>query len=229
VLNIRSAPGAGASVIGSFAAIANTVMRTGSSSNVDGDPWVEVQNPGGGTGWVNADFLTEYVAPAAFCADGRINSLITNLDNALTTGSGTSLSSLVSPAHGMTVYLWRYGNGVTFDADDALWLFETTYAHNWGMAPGSGLETIGSFHEKVLPELQDVFNASYSLTCNSLGTAPQYGLAPWPEQYANVNYYTVFKPGSPGVDLDWRYWLVGVVYTQGKPYVFALIHFAWEP
>ncbi|MBE3037249.1 MAG: hypothetical protein IMZ62_00315, partial [Chloroflexi bacterium] len=48
-------------------------------------------------------------------------------------------------------------------------------------------------------------------------------------EYANVNFYTVYKPGTPGVDLDFRYWLVGVEFVQGQPYVFALIHFAWEP
>jgi len=229
MLNIHSAPGAAASFIGSFTAAANTVMRTGNSSDIDGDLWVEVQNPGGGTGWVNAAYLTEYVAQATFCSDGRINTLIASLDTAFTSRDGALLSSLVSPAHGVTVTLWRNGNGITFDREHARWVFDSTYSHNWGMAPASGLETIGSFQEQVLPELQDVFNASYSLTCNSLGTAPQYGLAPWPEQYAHVNYYTIFKPGSPGVDLDWRYWLVGVDYVQGQPYIFALIHFAWEP
>jgi hypothetical protein len=229
MLKIHSAPGAGASVIGSFTAGANTVMRTGNSSDIAGDLWVEVQNPGGGTGWVNAAYLTEYVAPSAFCSDARLNTLIANLGKAFTARDGALLASLASPAHGVTVYLWRNGNGITFDREHARWVFDSTYSHNWGMAPASGLETIGSFQEQVLPELQDVFNASYSLTCNSLGTAPQYGLAPWPEQYAHVNYYSVFKPGSPGVDLDWRYWLAGVDYVQGQPYVFALIHFAWEP
>ncbi len=229
VLNIRSAPGMSNAIIGSFAATETRVMRTGPSSNVGGDLWVEVQKPGGRTGWVNAYYLTEYVAPAAFCADTRINTLITSLDGALTSNNGVQLSGLVSPAHGMTVYLWRDGNPVTFKQSDARWVFDSTYEHNWGVHPASGIETVGAFHVVVLPKLQDVFNATYSLTCNSLGTAPQYGLAPWPETYANVNYYTVFKPGTPGVDLDWRYWLVGVEYVQGQPYVFALIHFEWEP
>jgi hypothetical protein len=229
VLNIHAEAGAGSAIIGSFAATANTVMRTGPWAVVGEDRWVQVQNPGSGTGWVNAAYMTEYITPATFCADGRVNTLIANLDTAFTARDGTLLYSLVSPFHGMTVYLWRNGNGVTFDNAHARWVFDSTYSHDWGMAPGSGLETNGSFHEAVLPNLQDVFNASYSLACNTLGTAPQYGLAPWPELYANVNYYTVFKPGTPGLDLDWRYWLVGVEYVQGQPYVFALVHFAWEP
>jgi hypothetical protein len=229
VLNIRSAPGTGNPVTGNFAASATNVMRTGPSSAVNGDKWVEVQNPAGGSGWVFGDFLTEYAAPATFCADGRVNTLLTNFGNAFKTSNGEVLASLVSPAHGMTVYQWRYGIAHTFKQSDARWVFGSTFKHNWGAAPGSGMDTIGAFHVAVLPNLLDVFNASYSLTCNSLGTAPQYGSNPWPVEYANVNFYTVYKPGTPGVDLDWRYWLVGVEYVQGQPYIFAVIHFAWEP
>ena len=228
-LNVRTGPGAGYAISGSFAATATNVMRTGPSSMADGDLWVQVQNPGGGNGWVNAKYLTE-MAPTAFCADGRVNTLLTNLGNAFKTTNGETLASLVSPAHGMTVYLWRYGGiAHTFKQNDARWVFDSTYEHNWGTAPASGLDTIGAFHVKVLPWLQEVFNANYTLTCNSLGTAAQYGYNPWPVEYTNVNFYTVYKPGTPGVDLDFRYWLVGVEYVQGQPYVFALIHFAWEP
>jgi hypothetical protein len=230
VLNIRSGPGVDQAIIGSFAATETAVMRTGPSAPVGNDLWVEVQKPGGGTGWVNAYYLTEYVPPATFCADSRVTDLINNLDGALTSNNGVQLAALVSPAHGMTVFLSRYsGKSVTFWPQDARWVFDSTYEHDWGMHPASGLEITGSFQDAVLPKLQDVFNATYTLTCNSLGTAPQYGFSPWPEEYANVNYYTVLKPGTPGIDLDWRYWLVGVEYIQGRPYIFALIHFEWEP
>ena len=229
VLNIRSGAGAGFPVSGSFAFNASGIMQTGLSAESDGDLWVQVQNPTGGTGWVNSAFLVEAQSGTAFCADSRVNTLLTSLGNALLTSNGQNLASLVSPNHGVTVYLWRYGIPHTFKQGDARWVFSSTYEHNWGDAPGSGLATLGSFHQKVLPFLQDVFGSPYTLTCNSLGTAAQYGYHPWPVEYANVNYYTVFKPGSPGVDLDWRYWLVGVEYVKGQPTLFALIHFAWEP
>jgi hypothetical protein len=229
VLNIHTGAGADYAISGSFSTTATNVMRTGPSSTVDGDLWVQVQNPSGGSGWVNAKYLTEYVVPANFCADTRVTTLLTNFGNALKTSDGETLASLVSPAHGMTVYLWRYGIPHTFKQSDARWVLGTTYEHNWGAAPASGQDTIGAFHVVVLPDLLDVFNASYTLTCNSLGTAAQYGSNPWPVEYANNNFYTVYKPGTPGIDLDFRYWLVGVEYVQGQPYIFALIHFAWEP
>ncbi len=229
VLNIRSGPGAGYAIAGSFAASATNVMRTGASSTVEGDLWVQVQNPGGGSGWVNDHYLTEYVAPATFCADGRVNTLLATLGTALQTSNGTTLASLVSPAHGVAVRLWRYSDPIVFDQEHARWVFDSTYSHDWGAAPGSGLDSNGSFHDEVLPNLLDVFNASYSLTCDSLGTATQYSSDPWPVEYTNMNFYTVYKPGTPGVELDFRYWLVGVEYVQGQPTLFALIHFAWEP
>jgi hypothetical protein len=229
VLNIRTGPGSGYTISGSFATSATNVMRTGPSSMANGDLWVQVQNPGGGTGWVNANYLTENVVPATFCTDGRVNTLLTDFGNALKTSNGETLAALVSPAHGMAVRLWRYSTPIIFDREHARWVFDSTYEHNWGAAPASGLDTIGSFNEKVLPPLQEVFNATYSLTCDSLGTATQYGSNPWPVEYANFNFYTIYKPGTPGVDLDFRYLLVGVEFVQGQPYIFALIHFNWEP
>ncbi len=229
VLYIRSAAGPGYASVGSFAPTATNVMRTGLSSTVGGVLWVQVQNPSGGTGWVNSAFLTEYVAPAVFCADTRVNTFLADFGETLADSDGVALAETVSPTHGMTVRLWRDGRAVTFYANDARWVFTSTYQHNWGAEPGSGLNTIGAFHVSVLPKLLDVFDSSYTLTCNSLGTAPQYGSEPWPYPYTNINYYTVYKPGTAGADLSWRYWLVGVEYVQGQPHVFGLIHFQWEP
>ena len=229
VLNIRSVPGKDGVITGSFAPAITNIMRTGPSAWIEPDLWVEVQKPSGGTGWVNSTYLTEYVAPAIFCADGKVSTLISNLGTALRTSDGELLSSLVSPLHGADIYLWRYGNMINFDQTAFTWVFISTWEHNWGPAPGSGLDTIGSFHEAVLPKLLEVYNANYTLNCNTPGNAALFSLEPWPQNYANVNYYNLTKPGTPGVDLDWRTWLVGVEYVQGKPYIFALIHTQWEP
>ncbi|MCX7608180.1 MAG: SH3 domain-containing protein [Anaerolineales bacterium] len=232
VLNIRSGPGTSNRIVGSFSPTETGVMRTGPSANLRGGAvWVEVQKPGGGKGWVNFHYLTEYVSSEAFCADSRVNALITNLGNAILTRNGVQLSNLVSPRHGVTVYLWRHGGrSVTFMPRSARWLFSSTYRHNWGTEPGSGATTIGSFQNVVLPKLQDVFSSSsYTLTCNSLGDAPQLVIDIWPSIYTNINYYTIYKPGTPGLEMDFRYWLMGVEYVNGQPYVFSLIHFQWEP
>ena len=229
VLNIRSNPGAGSPVSGSFSAADTTVIRTGPSSKVGEDLWVQVQNPGGTSGWVNAAYLTEYVTPANFCADARVNALLANFANALKTSNSGTVSALVSPAHGMTVRLWRDGNAIVFDQADAQWIFVSTYEHNWGAAPGSGLDTIGAIHVVVLPKWLDVLNASYTLGCN----IPQAGGASyattWPATYANVNFYSLYKPGPAGNELSWRTLLIGVEYVQGQPYIFSVTQMDWEP
>ena len=228
-LNIRSGPGTGNPVTGSFAAGTTTVMRTGPSSNVDQALWVQVQNPAGSSGWVNSAYLTEYVASAAFCADGRVNTLLANFGNAVQTSNGQMLSAQVSPVHGMAVRLWRNGNAIVFDQAHSQWIFTSTFEHNWGAAPGSGLDTIGAIHVVVIPKWLDVFNGSYTLSCN----VPQTGGASydtsWPAAYASVNFYSLYKPGPAGNELSWRTLLIGVEYVKGQPYIFSVTQLEWEP
>ncbi len=232
VLNVRTGPGAGYAISGSFTATATNVMRTGPSSTAGGDLWVQVQNPGGGSGWVNAAFLTEYVASAAFCADVRVNTLLTNFGIALKTSNGVALASLVSPAHGVTVRMWRNSAPIIFDREHAQWVFDSTYEHNWGAAPGSGLDTVGAFHVVMLPKLLDVFNASppgYTLSCNAPLTGGASYDTSWPAIYTNVNFYSLYKPGSVGNENSWRTLLIGVEYVQGQPYVYSVTQMDWEP
>ncbi|KAF0106429.1 MAG: hypothetical protein FD146_2600 [Anaerolineaceae bacterium] len=229
VLNVRAGPGTGSAVTGSLPATATGVMRAGPSSTADGNLWVQIQSP---SGWVNSNYLTEYVAPAAFCADAKASALVTNLGNALKSSNGELLATLVSPAHGMTVHLWVHAAGITFDRAHARWMFDSTYAHNWGIHPGSGLEVAGSFHETVLPKLLLVLNApapGYTLSCDSVQTGGANYDTSWPALYANVNFYSLYKPGPPGDEMSWRTMLVGVEYVNGQPYVFSLIQLEWEP
>jgi hypothetical protein len=229
VLNIRSAPSATSSIIGTFTAAATNILRTGPSLNDGTDLWVQVQPPAGGTGWVNAAYLTEYVASATFCADTHVNAMLTNLANAVRTSNGEILASSVSPVHGMTVHLWRNGNGVTFDQAHAPFVFVSTYEHNWGAAPGSGLDTIGAFHVAVLPKWLDVVNASYTLSCDAVQTGGASYDTSWPVEFAHLNFYSLYKPGPAGNENSWRTLLVGVEFVQGKPYIYSVTQLEWEP
>jgi hypothetical protein len=92
--------------------------------------------------------------------------------------------------------------------------------------------TTGSFHGTVLPKLLDVLNApapGYTLGCNSVNVGGASYNTSWPAIYANVNYYSLHKPGPVGNELSWRTILVGVEYVNGQPYVFGLIQLEWEP
>lgn len=204
-------------------------MRTGPSARVGDSLWVEVQRPGG-TGWVNSHYLTEYVSSSAFCANAQVTSLISDLKSALLNSNGDALASLSSPLHGLDLRLWRYGTLVNYDREHAKFLFESTFQVNWGPAPGSGDNTIGSFAQAVLPKLTEVFGASYELHCNDALDLATFSLQPWPPEYANVNFYAVHKPGTETYGgLDWRTWFAGVEFSGGRPYLFSLIHFQWEP
>ncbi|NOY99396.1 MAG: SH3 domain-containing protein [Chloroflexi bacterium] len=231
VLNVRSGPGVSNPVVGTFPAAATNVMRTGAASKAGGALWVEVQRPGGGgTGWVNAKYLTEYVPSSTFCADSQVQTLLGDLKTALMTSNGNLLASLVSPAHGLDLRYFRYGTLANYTSEEAAWVFQSTYVVNWGPEPGSGIEKTGTFSQVPLPVLLEVFTSSYELHCNDAGVASAFSQDPWPVEYANVNFYDVYKPGTDAYGgLDWRSWLVGVEYVQGKPYLFALIHFEWEP
>jgi len=230
VLNIRSGPGVGNSAIGALQPNQSGLTRTGKQSSVGEDIWVEIENPSGGTGWVNADFLTEYVAPNSFCADARVNTLIDNLKSAVNASNDDILASQIHSLHGLDVRLWRYGTVANYTLEEATWVFESDYEVNWGPAPGSGENTLGTFSAVVLPKLQEVFGSIYNLHCNDTLDLATFSLEPWPPEYANINFYTVYKPGTEQYGgLDWHAWTVGVEYVGGQPYLFALIHYQWEP
>ncbi len=172
--------------------------------------------------------VTETQVPAAtFCADSQPTALINSLKTALQTGNGSLLASLVSPTHGMDARLYRNGRIVNYDQTHAKFLFESTYSLDWGPAPGSGMETMGSFHQTIIPDLLAVFSKNYTLTCDQIQVGGASYQATWP--YSGINYYSVYYPGSTSGGNDWHTWLLGMHYAGGKAYLYAIMQFKWEP
>lgn len=177
---------------------------------------------------VVATQVVTQVPSATFCADPQVMTLINNFKTALQTSNGKMLASLVSPTHGMDARLYRNGTVVTYDQQHAKFLFETTYVVDWGPAPGSGIETHGSFHETIVPALLDVFNKNYTLSCNQIQVGGTTYTATWP--YTGFNFYSVYYPGTQANgNMDWRTWLLGMHYVNGQPYLYAIMQFQWEP
>lgn len=170
---------------------------------------------------------TSVPASTNFCADPQVTALIDSLKKAVTTNDGELLASLVSPANGMDVAFYRNGTVINYDQGHAKFLFETTYRADWGAQPASGEEKIGSFHDVVVPELVKSFNQPYTLHCNEL----KYGGASYPVTFPyKKDYYSIYYPGTDANgNLDWHTWVVGMEYVSGKPYVYALTQFFWEP
>jgi hypothetical protein len=161
------------------------------------------------------------------CADPQVTALIDSLKTAVLNSDGPLLSSLVSPQRGLDVARFRDGTVITYRPDQAKFLFETTFEVNWGPAPGSGLEEIGSFHDVIVPELVKAFNQPYTLHCNELKHGGATYEVSWPYE---GDFYSVHFPGTEvNGFMDWHTWAVGVEYVNNKPYLYALIPYFWEP
>jgi hypothetical protein len=165
--------------------------------------------------------------PATICGDPQVTALIDSFKSAILTSDGPLLSSLVSPARGMDVAYFRDGTVITYQPEHAKFLFETTFEVDWGTEPGSGAMKRGSFHDVVLPELVRIFNQPYTLHCNEL----KHGGATYePVWEYQSEFYSIHFPGTPeNGNMDWHTWVMGIEYVSGKPYVYALMQFFWEP
>ncbi len=221
-LSIRTGPSTWYPIVGAFGAQQKDIPVTG---NIAGDHpriWFEVRRTGGGLGWISGHYVTEYVKPEVFCKDERTKTLVSDLAKAVASEDGKLLASIASANHGITLRLFRNGPAYNFFYYLPN-LFNGTYSINWGKAPGAYQNEVGGFGKIVTPRLKDVFGSGYEIYCND---ASKTGSAdPWPPEYANINFLTVYKPESKVGAKDWRAWLVGVDYVSGKPGVFALIHF----
>jgi hypothetical protein len=163
---------------------------------------------------------------ANVCADPQVTTLIDSLKRTMLNKDGALLSSLVSP-NGMEVRWVRYGNIVTYTREQALFLYETTYAANWGDEPGSGAPKQGAFHDVIVPDMVKVFNEPYTLHCNEIRHGGASYDISWPYQ---KDFYSIYDAGTDQYGyLDWRTWVAGIEYVDGKPYIYALIQYFWEP
>ena len=165
--------------------------------------------------------------PSSICNDPQVTALIDSFKSAVLKSDGPLLSSLVSPARGMDVAFFRDGTVITYDQEHAKFLFETTFQVDWGPEPGSGAAKKGSFHDVVVPKLKESFNQAYTLHCNELSHGGATYELKWPYQ---GEYYSVYFPGTEANgNMDWHNWAMGIEYVNGKPYIYALIQFFWEP
>jgi photosystem II stability/assembly factor-like uncharacterized protein len=228
VLNIRSGAGVSYPVAGSFPPDAVNVMRTGPTVSADNATWVEVQNPSGGTGWVNGSYLTEYISHDAFCADTRIAVLIEQLKGSMNQSNGDMFAGLVSPVHGTDVRLWAYDAAVNFNTTTARNVFTSTEVYQWGSGPAGGTEYgTGTFSQVIQPKLLDVLNAPNMETyCDELTKVFPLSI-PWP--YPNIRYYNLYRPSTTSTSLDFRTWLIGFEYINDQPYLYGMVNIVWEP
>jgi hypothetical protein len=160
---------------------------------------------------------------ANVCTDPQATALIDSLKTAMLNRDGSLLSSLVSP-NGMEVHFFHNGKMIKYSPYQASFLFETTYAADWGAQPASGQTKKGSFHDVVAPALTTIFSQPYSLHCNEIRHGGATYPIAWPYQ---KDFYSIYSTGAS--DQDWHTWVVGVEYINARPYIYALMQFFWEP
>jgi hypothetical protein len=228
-LEVRAGAGSGSRGSGSLTWDASGLGSTGRVERAGPETWVELNLPGGGTGWADRKYLTEYVAPADFCEDGRASDLFVRLDVAAEKNDGQRLAKIVSPVHGLTVTYLHGGIPKVYDSEQAETAFSSDEIVDWGLGPGSGLPVRGTFADLVRPDLLTVFGGWFETHCNTIALGGASYTVAWPPLWKNINYYSVYQPGSPDVEMDWMTWLIGIEYAEGEPYLFSLSRYNWEP
>ena len=221
-LNVYSDAGAANLVVGSLAWNASGIMGTGATKFADGSEWIQVIRTDGGTGWVDSSYLTEQVSSAAFCGDGGISGMIGQIKQAVDWSDGSTFGSLVSPRHGVRVGYWQHQTVITYAQPNAAGIFKDPTEVNWGAGPSS-IPDVGTFAAVVQPDMAEVLDSSYQTACDDPSYASMFPNA-WP--YPNVHYYAVVKP--PTNTFDWKVWLFGFEYVDGRPFLYGTVHFVWD-
>lgn len=202
-LNAYASPGGSGSAVGSLAWDAVDLHSTGKVASVGADVWVELNLAGGGTGWIPRKNLTEYVPSDAFCADPGPIALFPTVGMAVNASNGPVLAALVSPVQGLSVGYINGGTPRVYTSAEVASIFTSTEAVAWGLGPGSGLPVKGTFNDRVRPDLMKVFGGGYAPYCDAIQLGGASYSVEWPAQWKNFNYYSVFKPGPAGQEMDW--------------------------
>ncbi|MEW6717906.1 MAG: hypothetical protein AB1345_10440 [Chloroflexota bacterium] len=233
VLNVRRGPGVDNPIVDRLDPLTRDIVQTGRREQMDDSLWVKIHIPSGGTGWVNAFFLTQYIPAEEFCADPRLPALVDRFVAAIKNQDGGALARLISPVHGLTIRHEWWNPEVTVRGEGSLSnLFVSPVSYDWGLQDGSGLPIQGTFAEVVLPKLLNVVTADYTVHCNTLevgvASGGSAGIVAWPFEYTNVNYVALYRAAPADVEMDWRTWAVGIEYVNGEPFIAFLVQFHWE-
>jgi len=227
VLPVHTGPGEDTPVVAGLLPHA-VVTATGHLATVDGVTWMGIRADGSENIWVDAAYLTEHVAPGAFCEDRNARDLLTDLGIALAEEDGERLFDLVSPTHGLRVRYLREGEVVHLSSDDARHVFTTGRPLSWGDDPASGEPVAAPFRD-VAPDLRTTVDLSENPVCNYLALGDASYTASLPDGWQGVNQLALHLAPSEAGGLDWATWVIGIEYVEGQPYLFSLARFGWEP
>jgi hypothetical protein len=222
-LIVRQVAGVSGGDVGDLVFDQRGLILTGNATSLGSSVWVEIQRPGGGTGWVRAIDLTQDVPAEAFCTDGRVLTLLEALRKSLADRDGPGLQALVSPRRGLTIRFDWWNPEVAIRPSEVADLIARDAPRDWGTQQSGGNIT-GSFADVVLPHLDQVATGEIQLGCNEILTGPVLREVRWPSEYSNLNYYALHRPApATSGEYAWSTWLVGVEYVDNQPYISHLV------
>ena len=227
LLIVRTGPGVGNEISGTFSPDAGDIFITGPGEQVSGSTWVPVEGQGV-QGWVNSRYLTGQVSSAAFCEDTAVLHLLEQLETAVANLDGDLLAGLVDPQRGLRLHTSWWNPEVHVRQEDVSDLFNSTTLYDWGIEDGSGLPINGSFGEIILPLLQDNLLAATIKTCNQIEHGPTAGTVRLPDGYQNVNHYSYYRPATDAIGFDWGTWAIGIEFWQSEPVLSYLVFYDYE-
>ncbi|MCX6071355.1 MAG: hypothetical protein NTU91_10940 [Chloroflexi bacterium] len=225
-LIVRQPAGISGTVVAELPADMRYIDLTGQATPLGSSTWVEITVPSGNTGWVNLWNLTEDVEPEAFCQDPRVPALVDTFFAALRDRSGEALAQTVSPRRGLVLRHDWWNPEIVIPLSALTDLMQRIDEVAWGVQRGSGAPILGSFRDRILPELDALLAAAPQQACNQLLSADTSIPAEWPDEYARMNFLSYHIPApDPGTRFNWRSWAIGVEYVDGVPFVAILIRY----
>lgn len=227
-LNVRSAPGAFSSVVGTLAPSAQGVRIIGEKKLVGGSAWYPI-SASRLNGWVMGRYLTQDVDSDLFCSLNPIG-FLERLIEAVELESGERLASMVDKERGLRLYLDSWSKGVLLKAEQLSAIFTDSTQSTWGLNPDDVPVEEGTFSENVLPLLKRDLLKHTKISCNSMNHPEASGPQMLPQGCSGVNYISYFRsPGPDEVVQDWGEWVVGVEKWDGRFILSYLAYYKWTP
>ena len=228
-LMVRQPAGISGTVVAELPADMRRIGLTGQSTPLGSSIWVEMEVPSGSTGWINLWNLTEDVGSEAFCQDPRVPALVDTFFAALRDQSGEALAQTVSPRRGLVLRHDWWNAEIVIPLSEVPDLMQRADEIPWGVQRGSGAPIVGSFRERMLPELDALLAGTPQQACNELLSADTGIPAEWPGEYARMNFLSYHLPAlDPGPRFNWRSWALGVEYVDGVPYIAIVVRYQGE-
>jgi hypothetical protein len=228
-LPVRQSAGISGTVVDTLPANQRQFLLTGNSSMLGSSLWVEIERPNGGAGWVNAWFLTEDVQADVFCEDVRVLDLLAEFRQAVLDQDGNRLGNVLSPKRDLVLRHNWWNPEIKIETKDIPRIFLSLEVYDWGMDRSNDTPIVGTFSEVFSPRFSKLFGDQLEISCNTLEAGDTAGEVFWPEEFQNLNFYSLYRPAmDPGSRLDWITWVFGIEYVRGEPFIAVMIQYIGE-